>query len=254
MTPERERLLAEAWKVRHDRSALEELVCLMEGLNRIVARRWRLSGVELDELLAVGRQGVVRAVETFDPALGRFSTYARHWIFAEQAKLAYGFHLHGMTHVPMAHSSKQQPLHGMTRRLGCLYPHDQHLGRLAQASGKDPKYLAAWQASLSSHCSLNAPITGESDAAWQDMLRDPTLGPQEAAEDRERTKGIRGLASVALGALDARERLVVEKRFLVEEPLTLQDIATELDLSRERVRQLEQRALKKMRQVLQVDP
>jgi RNA polymerase sigma-32 factor len=99
---------------------------------------------------------------------------------------------------------------------------------------------------MSGDASLNAPLREEGEGEWQDWLVDDSTSQENLLVDREETDNRLGALRQALGVLNDRERRIFEARRLVEEPITLEELSSEFDISRERVRQIEVRAFEKV--------
>jgi RNA polymerase sigma factor (sigma-70 family) len=210
-----------------------------------IARRYRHQGLDLGDLLQEGNAGLMRAVDKFDHRRGfRFSTYATWWI--RQA-------------VCRAIADKGQTIRMPVHFLGTRQKALRTAQRLEQRMGREPtpSEIAAScglpvervdQILLLSRrtASLDAPIGAEGDGRLGDMFADEGLSPEESVGITRAAVETRRL----LAKLTPRERLVIEKRFGLDQhhsPLTLEEVGRELDLTRERIRQIESQALKKIR-------
>jgi len=211
-----------------------------------IARRYRHQGLDLGDLLQEGNAGLMRAVDKFDHRRGfRFSTYATWWI--RQA-------------VCRAIADKGQTIRMPVHFLGTRQKALRTAQRLEQRMGREPT-----PSEIAANCglpvervdqilllsrrttSLDTPIGAEGDGRLGDMFADEvTLSPEESVGRTRAAVETRRL----LGKLSPRERLVIEKRFGLDHhqsPLTLEEVGRELDLTRERIRQIESQALKKIR-------
>jgi RNA polymerase primary sigma factor len=207
-----------------------------------IAKEYRGLGVPFLDLIQEGSLGLSRAVERFDWRLGfKFSTYATWWIrqSAHRAVANQGRTIR----VPLHVVERQQRL---TRAAARLYA---QLGRaattkeLAEETGLSVAHVEEALGAARISASLDQPIGDEDDAELGDLLADDAVEPHERVDESVRHERVRK----ALARLPERERHVVELRFgFTGEPWTLEAIAGEFGLTRERVRQLVERALKRM--------
>ncbi len=246
--------LARRWRDERAPDAADQLVGSHQRLVVKIANEYRGYGLPLADLVSEGNVGLMQAVVKFDPELGfRLSTYAMWWIRAAITDYV----LRTSSLVRMATNEHQKRLFFNLRRLkakhqgpreGMLTP--QSVSAIATELGVPESEIVLMDRRLGMpDLSLNASTgdDGESDAQWQDFLVDDSESQETTViRDDEREKR-RALLNGALGDLDDRERHILVERKLKEDPPKLSDLAAEYGISRERVRQLEARAMGKVR-------
>ncbi len=254
---EQEQDLAHRWAERRDQQALHQLTTAHIRLVLAMAAKFRRYGLAMNDLVQEGHVGLLEAAARFDPDRGvRFSTYATWWIRAA----IQDFVLRNWSIVRGGTSSAQKSLFFSLRRLRARISAGRHnittqeLHReLANAFGVKPADVASMDARLSApDLSLNLSVSDDSDdgAERVEFLVDDGPLPDENAEatiDGGRRR--RWLAS-AMSALSQREQRIVTRRRLEDEGATLEQLGEELGISKERVRQLEVRAMEKLRSAL----
>ena len=255
LSREREVELARLWRDEHDEDALHELVNAHAKLVVAAATRLRNYGLSLADLLQEGNIGLMQAAMRFEPARGvRFSTYAGWWVRSSMQD----FILRNWSIVRLGTSANQKTLFFNLRRLRAKIE-DRPDGRMTDDNRrtisehlKVPlREVEAMENRFSgSDVSLNAPLgeTGETD--WQDLISDTRPNPEDVvAARRDGAARSRWLAA-ALGQLPDRERMIIRERRLAEEGATLEQLGQRLGVSKERVRQLEHRALSRLRDIM----
>ena len=255
---EEERALAISWKDNRDEAALHELASAHMRLVIALAARFRHYGLPLADLIQEGHVGLLEAAARFEPERDvRFSTYATWWIRAS----IQDYILRNWSIVRGGTSSAQKALFFNLRRLRAKLSQNPAAGgsaamfnTIALASGVSPADVELMDTRLSgSDVSLNAPVS-ESDSVSQservDFLVDDRPLPDETVGDQ--IDGDRRLTwlAAALNVLTDRELKIVRERRLVEEAATLETLGARLGISKERVRQIENRALEKLRKAL----
>jgi RNA polymerase sigma-32 factor len=244
--------LTTAWHDRRDIAALHELVIAYTRLVVATASRMRSYGLPIGDLVQEGTIGLMQATQRFDPDRDvRFSTYAAWWIRAA----IQDYVLRNWSIVRTGTTAAQKSLFFNLRRLR---------GRIEDTSGEafgdsgrrqiattlrvDLVEVERMEQRLAANDqSLDAPFSGNGDGAWQDFLADSRPTPEAAVislrDNRRRSEWL----AQALGELSPRERRIINERRLREEGSTLEELGRELGVSKERVRQLESRALSKLR-------
>jgi len=249
-----ERALAVRWKDERDQEALHRLAAAHMRLVIAMAARFRHFGLSMSDLIQEGHVGLLEAAARFEPEREvRFSTYATWWIRAS----IQDYVLRNWSIVRGGTSSAQKALFFNLRRMRARLSRDGApsgdpgvYAVIARAIGVSSDDVALMDSRLSGpDLSLNAPIT-ESDgdsADRQDFIICPAPLPDETVGeeiDRERRAVWLGRA---LGALNEREFKIVAERRLTDEGATLESLGQKLGISKERVRQIEGRALEKLR-------
>src|SRR5580658_1448217 len=252
LSRDREFALATAWRDQRDIAALHELVRAHTRLVIATAARFRNYGLPIADLVQEGTIGLMQATQRFDPDRDvRFSTYAAWWIRSAMQDYV----LRNWSIVRTGTTAAQKSLFFNLRRLRA---------RVADASGEafgdsGRRQIAATlqvdlaevegmeQRLAANDQSLNAPLGESAELDWQDFLADSRPTPEETVmslrDDRRRSEWL----AEALGELSPRERRIIHERRLREDSATLEDLGRELGVSKERVRQLEARALLKLR-------
>ena len=253
LTRDHEFELAQRWRTAGDTAALHELVRAYTRLVVSIAARFRHYGLPVGDLVQEGNVGLMQAAARFEPDRGvRFSTYAAWWIRSAMQDYV----LRNWSIVRTGTTAAQKSLFFNLRRLRARIEESSgapltDAGRrkianelhvdLAEVELMDMRLGAADQ-------SLNAPVGESSEDDWQDFLPDRRPNPEEVVTStRDGEIRSRWLAE-AMGELSSRERAIIRQRRLREEGATLEELGRELGVSKERVRQLEHRALVKLRQ------
>ncbi len=256
LEPQQEYMLAKRYHEHGDRDAAHQLVTSHLRLVAKIAMGYRGYGLPIGEVISEGNVGLMQAVKRFDPERGfRLATYAMWWIKAAIQE----YILRSWSLVKMGTTANQKRLFFNLRKAksqiqaldeGDLRP-DQ-VKQIAKKLSVSEEEVVSMNRRLAGDASLNAPIRateGES-GEWQDWLADDSESPEEVVAEQEELGQRRAMLSDALGVLDDRERRIFEARRLAEDPLTLEQLSEEFDVSRERVRQLEVRAFEKVQKAM----
>ncbi len=253
---EEERQLAVRWKDQQDHAALHRLTASHMRLVIALASRFHHFGLPMSDLIQEGHVGLLEAAARFEPERDvRFSTYATWWIRAS----IQDYILRNWSIVRGGTSSSQKALFFNLRRLRArLAQTGAHLAdselhsRIATAVGVSPADVALMDARLSApDSSLNAPLVeAEAGAERQDFLVcDKPLPDEAVGETIDGDRRLHWLRA-AFACLTEREMNILRERRLVEEGATLESLGAKLGISKERVRQIENRALEKLRKAL----
>jgi RNA polymerase sigma-32 factor len=259
LTAERERELAIAWHDGRDQRALHQLVTAYVRLVASLATRYRHYGLPLGDLIQEGNIGLLEAASRFDPARNvRFSTYAVWWIRAAMQDYV----LRNWSIVRTGTTAGQKALFFNLRRLRAKLVQENRVDpdrslsaearvKIAEELGVNEAEVQAMEQRLSAgDRSLNAlPDSGGEGGTqeWQDLLADERPNPEEViTEGHDQATRARWL-DAALASLSNREREIVRERCLLDEATTLEALGARLGISKERVRQIESGALRKLK-------
>ena len=255
LAKDEEFMLAKAWKEHQDPEAAHRLVTSHLRLVAKIAMGYRGYGLPISEVISEGNVGLTQAVKRFEPDKGfRLATYAMWWIKAAIQE----YILRSWSLVKMGTTANQKKLFFNLRKAkskisaleeGDLRPDQVKL--IAKRLGVTEQDVVDMNRRLGGDVSLNAPIRDDGDSGeWQDWLVDE-VSDQETrlAEDEESDNRKKALGE-ALSVLNERERRIFEARRLADDPVTLEDLAAEFGVSRERVRQIEVRAFEKVQRAV----
>jgi RNA polymerase sigma-32 factor len=258
---EREQSLARSWRSEGDIASRDELAAAHLRLVVKMTRRMLGYGVSAGELYAEGCEGLTVAIDRFEPEKGfRLSTYAMWWIRAAMTDYV----LRNWSMVKVATSANHRTLFfrlkAIKRRLGILHDGDltdEEARQVAEASGTEPKdaFVMNRRIGISGDASLNAGKVGTDGSdlvQWQDAIRDEGPDPFDLTSDVQVDSIRRKVVGEAMVALTDRERTIVTERHLTDEVKTLEELSRVYGVSRERVRQIEAKALKKIASRLSV--
>ena len=247
--------LARRWLTKRDERALHELI---EAHGRLVVRiaaGFRSSGLPLADLIQEGNIGLMEAADRFDPERQvRFSTYASWWIVAS----IQNFILRNSSIVRAATTPKQRRLFFNLRRLKAKISssYDGILTTDERAAIADKLDVTpADVEKMESHLarpdqSLNATVGLDEGAELQELMPDDGPTPEDLAAQDSAGRTQRNWIAEALDRLSPRERQIIVSRFLGDKKITLAEIGDTFGVSKERIRQIEARALEKMRSTL----
>lgn len=251
LSREHEHDLAKRWRDAGDEAALHELVSAYMRLVISTAARFRSYGLPMGDLVQEGNIGLMQAAARFDPDREvRFSTYASWWI----RSAIQDFILRNWSIVRTGTTAAQKSLFFNLRRLRAMIRGGDlqlnHAGRqfIADELNVALHEVEAMEARLGANDrSLNATVGEDGDGEWQDFLEDDRPGPEEVVTAlRDGATRARWL-NEALGALNEREQTIIRERRLGEATVTLEALGQRLGISKERVRQIEHQAMKKLR-------
>src|SRR5881392_1696552 len=255
LEPQEEYMLAKSWREHGDRNAAHRLVTSHLRLVAKIAMGYRGYGLPISEVISEGNVGLMQAVKRFEPEKGfRLATYAMWWIKAAIQEYV----LRSWSLVKMGTTANQKKLFFNLRKAkskisaleeGDLRP-DQ-VQTIAKRLGVTEQDVIDMNRRLGGDASLNAPIREDGDSGeWQDWLADDSESQETLMAAHEELDNRRKALSSALGVLNVRERRIFEARRLADDPVTLEELAEEFGVSRERVRQIEVRAFEKVQKAV----
>jgi RNA polymerase sigma-32 factor len=244
--------LAKRWREHGDRDAANQLVTSHLRLAAKVAMGYRGYGLPVAEIISEGNVGLMQALNRFEPDLGfRFSTYAIWWIRAS----IQDYILRSWSLVKIGTTVNQKRLFFKLRaaksRIAAFESGDLHPDQVALIA-KDLDVAAQdvvdMNRRLGGDKSINAPLREDGETGeWQDHLVDQSPSPEAIVVDQDEKEHRHKALVAAIDVLDHRERRIFEARHLADEPLTLENLASQFNVSRERIRQIEARAFEKVR-------
>ena len=251
LEPQEEYMLAKRWREHDDRDAAHKLVTSHLRLVAKIAMGYRGYGLPISEVVSEGNVGLMQAVKRFEPEKGfRLATYAMWWIKASIQE----YILRSWSLVKMGTTANQKKLFFNLRKAkskinalddGDLRP-DQ-VQTIAKRLGVTNQDVIDMNRRLGGDASLNAPIRDDGEPGeWQDWLVDTSPSQEAILAESEEYDHRRQALSGAMEVLNPREKRIFEARRLADDPMTLEDLAAEFGVSRERVRQIEVRAFEKV--------
>jgi RNA polymerase sigma-32 factor len=255
LAKDEEFMLAKRWTEHQDPEAAHRLVTSHLRLVAKIAMGYRGYGLPIGEVISEGNVGLMQAVKKFDPDKGfRLATYAMWWIRASIQE----YILRSWSLVKMGTTAAQKKLFFNLRKAksqisafeeGDLRP--EHLAAIATKLGVSEEEVTNMNRRLGGDSSLNAPIRSDGESEWQDWLADDTAVSQETALAESEEKSIRmSLLEEAMQELTEREKHILTERRLKDDPVTLEELAGQYGVSRERVRQIEVRAFEKLQKAM----
>jgi RNA polymerase sigma-32 factor len=244
--------LAKRWREHGDRDAANQLVTSHLRLAAKVAMGYRGYGLPVSEIISEGNVGLMQALNRFEPEKGfRFATYAIWWIRAS----IQDYILRSWSLVKIGTTVNQKRLFFKLRsaksKIAAFESGDLHPDQVALIA-KDldvtDQDVVDMNRRLGGDKSINAPIHDDGQTGeWQDHLVDQSPSPEAIVVEQDEKDYRHNALIAAIDVLDDRERRIFEARHLADEPLTLEDLAAQFNVSRERIRQIEARAFEKVR-------
>jgi RNA polymerase sigma-32 factor len=256
LEPDEEFMLAKRYKEHEDPGAAQKLITSHLRLVAKIAMGYRGYGLPISEVISEGNVGLMHAVKRFEPDKGfRLATYAMWWIRAAIQEYV----LRSWSLVKIGTTAAQKRLFFNLRRVkgqiaalddGNLHP-DQ-IKQIATTLSVSEADVVSMNQRLGGDASLNAPMRAdEGTSEWQDWLVDDTPDQETTLGNSEEYNERMALLANAMGDLNDREKAIFQARRLKENPATLEELAQEYNVSRERIRQIEVRAFEKVQDKVQ---
>ena len=251
-----EYVLAKNWRDKGDKEAAHKLVTSHLRLVAKIAMGYRGYGLPVSELVSEGNIGLMQAVKKFDPEKGfRLTTYAIWWIKASIQEYV----LRSWSLVKIGTTSAQKKLFFNLKKIknqifaaeqGDLLP--EHVTEIAnQLNVREDEVVSMNQRLAGHEHSLNAHVGNEEgDAEWQDWVVDEEADQELQISQRQELDQRQALLKNALHVLDEREKEILYDRRLIDEPKTLEELSQKYKVSRERIRQIENRAFEKVQKAM----
>jgi RNA polymerase sigma-32 factor len=250
-----EYMLAKRYKEHEDPGAAQKLITSHLRLVAKIAMGYRGYGLPISEVISEGNVGLMHAVKRFEPEKGfRLATYAMWWIRAAIQEYV----LRSWSLVKIGTTAAQKRLFFNLRKVkgqiaaleeGSLHP-DQ-VKQIATTLKVTEQDVVQMNARLSGDASLNSPMRAdEGSSEWQDWLVDDTPDAETTLGESQEFDERMGLLTQAMDVLNERERAIFQARRLQENPSTLEELAQQYDVSRERIRQIEVRAFEKVQEAV----
>ncbi len=252
---EEEYMLAKRWAEHGDRDAAHRLITSHLRLVAKIATKYRGYGLPVADLVSEGNIGLMKALKKFEPDRGfRLSTYAIWWIRASITEYV----LRSWSMVKLGTLSAQKKLFFSLRRMkskmkilndGDLTP--EQAAELSRTLGVSEDDLINMNRRLAARdASLNAPIGEDQAMEFQDTLVDTSPSPEATVADGEESSIRHRMLEKAITVLSDRDRHIFTERYLRDDPPTLEELGRSYGVSRERIRQLEARAFKKVKEAM----
>ena len=247
-----EYILAKNWKDKGDKESAHKLVTSHLRLVAKIATGYRGYGLPMSELVSEGNIGLMTAVKKFDPEKGfRLATYAMWWIKASMQE----YILRSWSLVKIGTTAAQKKLFFNLRKMKNQIMKSDQTDLLPEQVTEIANRLDVTEDEVNSmdqrmkgpEASLNATITGEDgETEWQDWVVDENADQELQIAHKQETTKKKALLDKALHILNDREKEILFERRLIDEPKTLEELSQKYKVSRERVRQIENRAFEKL--------
>ena len=251
-----EYILAKNWREQGDKEAAHKLVTSHLRLVAKIAMGYRGYGLPVSELVSEGNIGLMQAVKKFDPEKGfRLATYAMWWIKASIQEYV----LRSWSLVKIGTTAAQKKLFFNLKKIknqifaaekGDMLP--EHVTQIAnQLDVREDEVISMNQRLAGHEHSLNAHVGNEEgDVEWQDWVVDEDADQELQVSQRQELQQKQALLKNAMSVLDEREKEILQDRRLIDEPKTLEELSQKYKVSRERIRQIENRAFEKLQKAM----
>ena len=257
LTAEEEYMLAKRYKEHGDTQAAHKLVTSHLRLVAKIAMGYRGYGLPVTDLISEGNVGIMQAVKKFDPERGfRLATYAMWWIRAQIQEYV----LHSWSLVKIGTTAAQKKLFFNLRKLknqlssidaGNLSPENAR-EIASRLNVKEAEVLDMDNRLFSGDQSLNVQIGEEGDTEWQDILVDSNDTQDNILANSNELSFRKKIFEQALEVLNDREKEIISLRKLKDKPVKLEELSKKFNISRERVRQIEEKAFEKLQKQVSV--
>ena len=250
LAAEEEYMLAKNWRTTGNIKSAEKLVTSHLRLVAKIAMGYRGYGLPVNEMISEGNVGLMQAVKKFKPEKGfRLATYAMWWIKASIQE----YIMRSWSLVKIGTTTAQKKLFFNLKKIkNQIAPKsegdlkDEHVTEIANKLAVSKDEVVSMNRRLSGkELSLNSPI-GEGGDEWQDWIEDKGLDHELKFAQREEMKQRKNLLTDSIKILNDREKEIIYARRLNDEPTTLEDLSKKYKISRERVRQIENKAFEKL--------
>ena len=251
LSAEEEYMLAKRYKEHGDTEAAHKLVTSHLRLVAKIAMGYRGYGLPVTDLISEGNVGIMQAVKKFDPERGfRLATYAMWWIRAQIQEYV----LHSWSLVKIGTTAAQKKLFFNLKKLknqlssidsGDLSPENAR-EIAARLNVKEGEVLDMNNRLFSGDQSLNVQVGDEGDTEWQDMLVDSNETHDNLIANKDELKYRKKIFEQAIEILNEREKEIITLRKLQDKPVKLEELSKKFNISRERVRQIEEKAFEKL--------
>ena len=251
-----EYILAKNWREQGDKEAAHKLVTSHLRLVAKIAMGYRGYGLPVSELVSEGNIGLMQAVKKFDPEKGfRLATYAMWWIKASIQEYV----LRSWSLVKIGTTAAQKKLFFNLKKIknqifaaekGDMLP--EHVTQIAnQLDVREDEVISMNQRLAGHEHSLNAHVGNEEgNAEWQDWVVDEDADQELQVSQRQELQQKQALLKNAMSVLDEREKEILQDRRLIDEPKTLEELSQKYKVSRERIRQIENKAFEKVQKAM----
>jgi RNA polymerase sigma-32 factor len=257
LTAEEEYMLAKRYKEHGDTEAAHKLVTSHLRLVAKIAMGYRGYGLPVTDLISEGNVGIMQAVKKFDPERGfRLATYAMWWIRAQIQEYV----LHSWSLVKIGTTAAQKKLFFNLKKLknqlssidsGNLSPENAR-EIASRLNVKEAEVLDMDNRLFSGDQSLNVQVGEEGDTEWQDLLVDSNETQDNILANSNELSFRKKIFKQALGVLNDREKEIITLRKLKDKPVKLEELSKKFNISRERVRQIEEKAFEKLQKQVSV--
>ena len=257
LSNEEEKKLAIDWLKNGNTKSAQKLVTSHLRLVAKIAMGYRGYGLPLFDLVSEGNLGLIQAIRKFDPDKGfRLATYAIWWIRASIQEYV----LHSWSLVKIGTTAAQKKLFFNLRKLRNQlkkyeegYLTNDQIKSISQDLGVTEDEVKQMEGRVfNQDFSLNTPLNDENDSEWIDQVEDENIDLVNRVEERDEFDKRKALYSQAVKKLEPRELEILTARRLDEEPKTLEDLSQKYSISRERVRQIENKAIKKLQEEIKL--